>query len=95
MNPTIYSTKDLADMFDVTPQTIRNEIQRGKLKCFYAGREPRFTKIHLEEYMNVRAFGKTTREIELEKKIDDLKVIIQDKDKLVNNIKELLLKGGI
>ena len=93
MNPKIYTVKEVAEMFNVSDATIRREISRGNLRCFYVGNEARFAMIHLEEYANVRELGKTTREIELEQKIEELEVLIESKDKLIENIKTVLLKG--
>lgn len=93
MNPKIYTVKEVAEMFNVSDATIRREISRGNLRCFYVGNEARFTMIHLEEYANVRELGKTTREIELEQKIEELEILIESKDKLIENIKTVLLKG--
>ena len=92
MNPKIYTVKDLAKIFGVSDVTIRREIERGKLRCFYVGNEARFTTVHLEEYTNVRNLGKTTREMELEKEIEELKVVIENKNKIIDDIKNLLLK---
>lgn len=87
-----YTIKEVAKMFHVSEATIRREIERGNLRCFKVGNEARFTPIHLEEYMNVKNLGKTTREIELEKEIEELKVIIENKNKIIEEIKNLLLK---
>lgn len=92
MNPKIYTIKEVAKMFHVSEATIRREIERGNLRCFKVGNEARFTTVHLEEYTNVRNLGKTTREMELEKEIEDLKVVIENKNKIIDDIKNLLLK---
>lgn len=92
MNPKIYKVKEVAEMFNVTPQTIRNEIKRDRLKCFYVGDEARFTMAHLEDYTRVRNLGKTTRELELEKEKEELLEVIKSKDKVIENIKNLILK---
>ena len=64
MNPKIYTTQDLAEIFYASDATIRNEIKRKKIKLFLCGgNEARFTQVHLEDYMNVRNLGKTTREL--------------------------------
>lgn len=88
----IYTVKEVAEMFNVSDATIRREISRGKLRCFYVGNEARFTMIHLEDYANIRNLGKTTREMELEKEIEELKVVIENKNKIIDDIKNLLLK---
>lgn len=94
MNPKIYTVKEVAEMFNVSDATVRREIERGNLRCFKVGNEARFTMVHLEEYANIKELGKTTRELELEKQIEELKMVIESKDKLIDNIKNLLLKGA-
>ncbi len=94
MNPKIYTVKEVAAMFEVSDMTIRREIKRGNLRCFYVGNEARFTMMHLEEYANIKELGKTTREIELEERIEKLKEVIEDKDRLIESIKNILLKGS-
>lgn len=92
MDPKIYTTREVAALFGVSDATIRREISRGRLRCFYVGNEARFTMVHLEEYANVKELGKTTREIELEERIEQLETVINEKDKLIDNIKNLILK---
>lgn len=92
MDVNIYTIKEVAKMFHVSEATIRREIERGNLRCFKVGNEARFTTVHLEEYTNVRNLGKTTREMELEKEIEELKVVIENKNKIIDDIKNLLLK---
>lgn len=92
MNPKIYTTKDLAEMLSVSDETVRREIKRDKLRCFYVGNEARFTQVHLEEYMNIKNFGMTQKEIELEQEKEELLQIIQDKDTILKNIKNFILK---
>lgn len=87
-----YTTKDLAGMFQASTATIRKEIERGRLKCFYVGNEARFTQFHIDEYTGVRNFDKTTRELELEEEKEKLLEVIKVKDRLIEDIKNLLLK---
>ena len=88
-----YTTSNLADIFKVSSATIRNEIEKGRLKCFKVGNEARFTQFHIDQYTNVRNFNKTTREIALEaentKLLEDIKV----KDQVLESIKNTLLQG--
>ena len=90
-----YTTTDLAEMFKVSSATIRNEIERGRLKCFKVGNESRFTQFHIDEYTNVRNFNKTTREIELEVENEKLLEVIKVKDEVLETIKNTLLKGVV
>lgn len=92
MNPKIYTVKELAEIFNVSDVTIRREIDRGKLRCFYVGNEARFTQIHIEEYMNIKNFGMTQKELDLELEKQKLLEVIRDKDKVIANIKNFILK---
>ena len=92
MKPKIYTTREVANIFQVSSETIRNEIKRGNLKCFYVGNEARFTNVHLEEYMCVKDFGMTQREIELEQEKATLLKVIADKDRVISDIKNYVLK---
>lgn len=92
MNPKIYTVKELAEIFSVSDVTIRREIERERLRCFYVGNEARFTQVHLEEYMNIKNFGMTQREIELEQEKEGLLQVIKDKDQLIQSIKSFILK---
>lgn len=93
MNPKIYTTKDLAEIFGVSDETVRREIKRKKLNCFYVGNEARFTQFHLEEYTNVRNLGKTSRELELEEEKKQLLEVIKAKDLVIESIKNVLLRN--
>lgn len=87
-----YKVKDLAEMFDVHPETIKREVARNKLQFFKVGTDLRFTQQHVDEYTNVICFGKTTREIELEEEITRLKEELVKKDEFLNLIKTELIK---
>lgn len=89
-----YTTTDLAEIFKVSPATIRKEIERGRLNCFYVGVEARFTQHHIDEYTNVRNFNKTTREIALEAEKERLLEVLKAKDEVLENIKNTLLEGA-
>ncbi|WP_313758435.1 helix-turn-helix domain-containing protein [Tissierella sp.] len=89
----IYTTKDLAEIFGASDETIRREIKRKRLNCFYVGNEARFTQAHLEDYMNVRNLGKTTRELQLEAEKEQLLEVIKTKDQVIESIKNVLLKS--
>lgn len=92
MNPKIYTVKEIAEILSVSDETIRREIKRNKLRCFYVGNEARFTQVHLEEYMNIKNFGMTQRELELEQEKEELLQVIAEKDKTLQNIKSFILK---
>jgi excisionase family DNA binding protein len=89
-----YETKEVAEMFQVHPETIKREVQRHRLQCFKVGTELRFTQDHIDQYTNVIQFGKTTREIELEQENEQLRLILANKDKTLENIKTELLKAN-
>ena len=88
----IYTTKELADWFNVSSVTIRREIERGNLKCFYVGNEARITEEQCKEYANIKENGKTDREVELEKIVSELRQKIKEKEDVIIGIKELLLR---
>lgn len=92
MNPKIYTSTELAEILGVTSETIRREIKRNRLKCFYVGNEARFTQVHIEEYMNIKNFGMTEREMELVAEKEKLIEVIAQKDKVIENIKDFILK---
>ncbi|MDD3224743.1 MAG: helix-turn-helix domain-containing protein [Clostridium sp.] len=87
-----YETKELAEMLHVHPETIKREVQRNKLQCFKVGSELRFTQDHVDEYTNAINFGKTTREIELEKEIEMLNEQIHEQYDFINIVKTELIK---
>lgn len=86
----IFTTRDLANLFQVSPATIRREVERERLRCFYVGNEARFTQQHIDEYTRVVEFGKTTRELELEEEMEKLQEAIKEKEVVIENIKTLL-----
>lgn len=92
MQPQIYTVKELAKILGVSDVTVRNEIDRGKLPCFRVGNEARFTQHHVDTYMNIKNFGKTQRELELEEEKEELLEVIKSKDRLIDNIKNLILQ---
>lgn len=89
----VFTTTDLAEMFQVSSATIRNEIERGRLKCFKVGNEARFTHFHIDQYTDILNFKKTTKELELEAENKRLLEVIKAKDEVLENIKNTLLKG--
>lgn len=88
-----YTTSDLAEMFKVSSNTIRREIGRERLHCFYVGNEARFTQFHIDQYTNIINFKKTTKELELEAENERLLEVIKAKDKVLETIKNTLLGG--
>lgn len=92
MNPKIYTVKEIAEILIVSDETVRREIKRDKLRCFYVGNEARFTQVHLEEYMNVKNFGMTEREMELIAEKEELIEVIAQKNKVIQDIKSFILK---
>lgn len=87
-----YTVNDLAEQFRVHPETIKREVSRNNLECFKVGKELRFTQEHVDRYTNVKSFGKTTREIELEQELLALKHILEQKEKFINIIKNEVIK---
>lgn len=47
----IYTTKELAEMFQCDSQTIRRYVKDGKLKALKFGRDYKFTQEQLEQFM--------------------------------------------
>lgn len=92
MEVKIYTTQDLAKMLNVSDATIRREVERGNLKGFKVGNESRFTQHHIDQYTQIKDLGKSEREIELENEKERLVKVIEHKDLLIKNIKDLLLQ---
>lgn len=92
MNPKIYTVKEVAELFNVSTATILREIKRQNLRCFTVGNESRFTQYHLDEYTNIKDFGKTQREMDLEKEKEELLEVIKAKDQVIENIKNVILR---
>lgn len=89
----IYTTQELAETLGCTSATLVNEFNRGNIKGFKVGRDIKFTQYHVDDYLNIKNFGKTQRELELEEEIEQLKQELESKEKLMTNIKDLLLRG--
>lgn len=87
-----YTVDELSQMFAVHPETIKREVRRKNLHCFKVGTELRFTQEHVDSYTNVINQGKTTREIELERELDDIRKQLAEKDGFINKFKVELLK---
>ena len=92
-NVKIYTTKEVAKMLKVSDATVRRETDRGKLKSFKVGIENRYTQYHIDEYTRLKELGKTERELALEGMIEELNLKIQEKEDLILNIKDMLLKA--
>ena len=95
MNVRIYTTKEVAELFNVSGATIRNEVAKGNLGHFKVGNENRFTQYHIDKYTQIKSLGKSEREMELEEEKEQLLKVIEHKDLLIRNIKDLLLQEGI
>lgn len=87
-----FKVKDLAEMFGVSTATIKKEYERKKLNGFFVGNELRFTQRDIDDYTNIVRYGKTTREIQLENEVKELKKIIADKDSIIKNVELSILK---
>lgn len=86
-----YTIKQVAEFCQVTVATIRKEIDRNRLKCFYVGADPRISEEELARYMDVIANNyKTSKEVELEKE----NAALRDKyNRLVKHVEDF--KNGI
>lgn len=87
-----YTVLELAEQLKVHPTTIKREVSRNNLGHFKIGTEIRFTQEHVDQYTNVMQFGKTTREIEQEKQIQDLEDALEEKNNFIKLIKNEVLK---
>lgn len=94
MNPKIYTVKEVAELFGVSTATILREVKRGNLRSFTVGNENRFTQYHIDEYTQIKNLGKTQRELDLEREKEELLEVIKAKDEVIDNIKNLILKGA-
>ena len=92
MNPKVYTTKEVAELFGVSDATIRNEVERGKLGYFKVGNENRFTQYHIDIYTQIRDLGKSERELKLEEEKRELLEVIEQKNKVISNIKDMILR---
>lgn len=90
----IYTTTELAKMLKVSPGTVRSEIKRGQLNCFYVGVEARFTQHHINEYTNIKEFNKTTREFKLEAEIKELRRLLEDKNQTIKDIRDIIFRDS-
>lgn len=92
MNPKIYNTKEVAELFNVSDATIRNEVERGKLGYFKVGNEHRFTQYHIDIYTQIRDLGKSERELQLEEEKRQLLEVIEQKNRVITDIKNMILR---
>jgi DNA-binding transcriptional MerR regulator len=81
-----FTGKELAKMFQVHPATIRREFDRGNLHGFLVGNELRCSQRDVDEYTGFLKYGKTSREITLEKVVDDLTNENERLKKLIRSI---------
>lgn len=89
-----YKTSEVANILKVNIETVKNEINRGKLTAFKVGSEWRISFQALQEYMNLPKNNfKSIREIELEKENKDLKAKVERLEKTISNIKNSLLSS--
>ena len=89
----VFTTTELAEMLQVSSATVRSEIKKGRLNCFYVGVEARFTKFHIDQYTDIINFKKTSKELELEAENERLLEVIKAKDEVLETIKNTLLRG--
>lgn len=47
----VLTVPEVAEILRISPQTVRNEIKRGRLRCFRPGYGVRITTAQLAEYM--------------------------------------------
>ncbi|MCX7905043.1 MAG: helix-turn-helix domain-containing protein [Caloramator sp.] len=88
-----YKLSQVAEILQVTPKTVRAEIERNRLKSIKVGTEIRITEEQLMEYMQIKANrGMTQREAELEKENARLKAELEKAMKFISLLKNELLK---
>lgn len=86
MDNVFYTGKELAKMLKVSPITIKREYERGNLHGFMVGNELRCSQKDVDEYTGFLKYGKTSREIELEKEV---KLLTQEKNRLKKLIQSI------
>lgn len=88
-----YKLSQVAEILQVTPKTVRAEIDRNRLKFIKVGTEIRITEEQLMEYMQIKANrGMTQREAELEKENARLKAELEKAMSFISLLKNELLK---
>lgn len=87
-----YTVNDLAEQFRVHPETIKREVSRNNLEYFKVGTELRFSQEHVDRYTNVKRFGKTVRELELEQEVLNLNKLLRQQEQFIELIKNELIK---
>lgn len=87
-----YTSKELAEMFKVSPLTIKREYDRGKIHGFYVGNELRFSQQSVDDYSCIKSHHKTSRELELEKEVAELQTKLKEKDSVFIRLKNEVLK---
>ena len=89
-----YKAKTVASMLEADHQTVKREIERGRLKAFKVGAEWRITEEALADYMHlVKNNFKTEHEIELEKENEKLKQKIKAITEAIERFKQDLTIG--
>lgn len=80
-----YKTGEVAKLLNVTPLTVRNEIEKGNLKAFKVGTEYRITEEALNEYMGILPKDNMEEKLILmEKELNKYKLMLK-------NIREVIL----
>ncbi|KMT21570.1 helix-turn-helix domain-containing protein [Clostridium cylindrosporum] len=89
-----YKVKAAAAMLDADHQTIKREIERGRLRAFKVGSEWRISEEALADYMKlVKNNFKTEYEVQLEKENKQLKEKIRIITLAIDRFKEDLTLG--
>ncbi|MEG2811734.1 MAG: helix-turn-helix domain-containing protein [Clostridium sp.] len=84
-----YKVKAAAAMLDADHQTVKREIERGRLRAFKVGYEWRISEEALAEYMNlIKNNFKTEYEVQLEEENKKLKAKIQAMTTAIERFRE-------
>lgn len=80
-----YKTGEVAKLLNVTPLTVRNEIEKGNIRAFKVGTEYRITEEALNEYMGILPKDNMEEKLILmEKELNKYKLMLK-------NIREVIL----
>lgn len=88
-----FTSKNLGEMFSVSPLTIKREYERKKLHGFYVGNELRFSQQDIDDYTSKLEHHKSLREVELEKRIEALETELEKKKEIINSIRNKIFQS--
>lgn len=91
----VYKVKEVADILQIHFNTVKSEINKGRLHGVKVGSEWRITETALAEYLDVIANDyKTENEVKLEKENIQLKSEIDKYKNIVYGINSMLIKAN-